>query len=88
MSSCTFTDSSDFFLGATSITIPAGAIPTSGNDCVSLSAIDDNILEGNEGLDVNITGTNQDMIIVGALATTTVTITDSNGKHLTMCKCM
>ena len=65
---------------ATSVTIPAGAIPTSGNDCVSLSAIDDTILEGNEGVDVNITGTDEDEVTVGASATTTVTITDNDGR--------
>ena len=76
-----FTDSSDLSLGATSVTIPAGVIPISGNDCVSLSAIDDTILEGNEGIDVNITGTDQDVVTVGASATTTVTITDNDGRH-------
>ena len=79
-SNSVFTDSSDFSLGATSVTIPAGVIPSSGNDCVSLSAIDDTILEGNEGLVVIITGADQGVVTVGPSATTTVTITDNDGR--------
>ena len=47
---------------------------------MSLSAIDDTILEGNEGVDVNITGTDQDVVTVGASATINITITDNDGR--------
>ena len=74
-----FTDSTDFSLGATSVTIPAGVIPTSGTDCVSVIAVDDTILEENEGFGIHITGTNEDFVTVGVSNTTTVIITDNDG---------
>ena len=82
MSSYVFTESSDFSLGATSVTIPAGVIPTSGTDCVPLSAIDDTILEGNESLVVNITGADQGVVTVGPSANTNITITDNDGRSI------
>ena len=79
MSCFVFTESSDFSLGVTSVTIPAGVIPISGNDCVSLSAIDDTILEGNEGFVIHISGTNQDFVTVGISNETTLNIIDNDG---------
>ena len=83
VSNSVFKESSDFSLGATSVTIPAGVIPISRTDCVSLSAIDDTILEGNESLVISITGTDQGVATVGESATTNVTITDNDGRYLT-----
>ena len=71
--------STDFSLGgATTITIGAGSmIPTSG--CVSVSATDDTIVEGDEDFDIVVTMTDQTAVVVGASDTTTVTIPANDG---------
>ena len=64
-------------LSGTNITIPAGPIPTA--NCVTVTIIDDDILERSEGFDVGISGTDLAQVSVGASDTTTVTINDNDG---------
>ena len=74
---CFHTVAEDFLLSGTNITIPAGPIPTA--NCVTVTIIDDDILERSEGFDVGISGTDLAQVSVGASDTTTVTINDNDG---------
>ena len=73
------TESNDFFLSMVNITIPAGTIPSAGNDCVNVTALSDTILEGSEDFSIAIAGTDLVEVTVGMLNTTTVTIIDADG---------
>ena len=76
---CFHTVAEDFMLSGTSITIPAGPIPNGRSDCVTVTTVDDDILERSEGFDVEISGTDLAQVSVGASDTTTVTINDNDG---------
>ena len=62
-----------------SITISNGTLPLSG--CVNVTGMDDDLLEGSEGFDVSITGTDLLQVTVGMQDRTAVTISDSDGMH-------
>ena len=66
-------------MSETSITIPAGPIPNGVTDCVTVTIVDDDILERSEGFDVEINGTDLAQVSVGVLDNTTVTISDNDG---------
>ena len=74
--------SGDFSLSDTSITIPSGPILNAGLDCVTVTAIDDDILERSEGFGILISGTDLAQVSVGVSDTTTVTITDNDGESI------
>ena len=73
------TESDDFSLSMMSITIPAGDIPSAGNDCATVVALNDTILEGSEDFSIAIGGTDLAEVSVGMPNTTAVTITDADG---------
>ena len=73
-----FTESSDFSLSMSSITIAPGSLPTDGSDCINVTATDDTILEGDEYFKILITDTCLPEVTVG-IPSTYVTISDNNG---------
>ena len=73
------TDSADFFLDTMEITIPAGLIPSSGADCVNVSATNDDLVESDDEFDIVITSTSNSNVLPGAASVYTVTITDDDG---------
>lgn len=72
------TESNDFHLSGTNITIPAGALPSSGRDCVTVKTTNDVILEGKERFDIVISGTDVHQVAIGTLDTTSITICDNS----------
>ena len=62
-----------------SITIPAGPLPTSGSDCVNVTATEDDILNGDEDFVITITGTDLPEVTVGFPPTHILTIIDNEG---------
>ena len=79
------TESDDFSLSMMNIIIPAGDIPSTGNDCVNVSALDDTILEGSEDFNIMISGTDLAEVTVYMPNTTTVTIIDADGRSHFAC---
>ena len=73
------TESSDFSLSMSNITIAPGSLPTDGSQCINVTATDDTILEGDEDFEILITDTDIPKVTVGIASTTTVTISDNNG---------
>ena len=74
---------------ATTISFALGSM-TPSTGCVTVSATDDTIVEGDEDFDIVITMTDQAAVVVGASDTTTVTIpaSDSMSDVLSWeCKC-
>ena len=65
----------------TEIVIPAGPIPSDGSDCVNVTAINDDLLEGNHNFDIRITSTDLSNVLVGTPDTITITITDESGMN-------
>ena len=78
------TDDMDFFLNTTEITIPAGPIPSTGDDCVLVLIVDDDLVEGDHDFDIIITATNHDHVRIGPGSSTTVTIVDNDGMYNTL----
>ena len=63
----------------TTITIRPGPIPNTGLDCVTVTIIDDDILERSEGFDIVVSGTDLAQVSVGTPNTTIVFIEDNDG---------
>ena len=63
----------------TEIVIPAGPIPSDGTNCVTVTAINDDLFEGNHDFDIRITSTDLSNVLVGTPDTITITITDESG---------
>ena len=62
--------------------VHSGAGDFSGSHCVTVSGMEDTLLEGDEAFDAMITGTDQSAVVsVGASDTATVTITDNDGAY-------
>ena len=55
-------------------------LPTSGADCLTVTATDDDILEGSEMFTLTIDETDNDDFNVGMNSTAAITITDNEGK--------
>ena len=66
-------------MSGTTITIPAGPIPNTGPDCVTITPVDDDILERSEGFDLVVSGTDLAQVTVGVSDTTTVNIEEDDG---------
>ena len=63
------------------VVLPAG--DTSPTDCVTVSAIDDDLVEGNHTFDIVITSTDHPNITIDASRNTaTITITDDDGMYI------
>ena len=75
-------------LGMTEITIPSGSsIPTSpGTNCVTVSALQDELVEGDHDFEIEITSTDLDAVVPGTQSINTVTITDEDGMFVTFCR--
>ena len=62
--------------------IPAGAIPSVSTDCVTITAIDDELVEGDHEFNFNITSTNNTQVSYPE-PINTVTIGDNDGTFYT-----
>ena len=71
-------------MSGTSITIPAGPIPNGGPDCVTVTTVDDDILERSEGFDLVVSGTDLAQVTIGVSDTTTVNIEEDDGMLTTV----
>ena len=75
-----FPGPADFTVSPMTIIISQGtSVPTFGFDCASLTAAEDDALEGMETFDIVINGTDVPEVTVGTLNTLTVSIIDTNG---------
>ena len=72
-------ENGDFSLNETRLTIPVGDIPSPGNVCVNVTALDDTILEGSEEFSISIAGTDIAEVTVGVPSSSMVTIIDADG---------
>ena len=64
------------------IIIAPGNLPIMGN-CLMVTAIDDNLVEGDHEFDINITSTSNDQQIdIVDPSVNTVTITDNDGMYI------
>ena len=71
----------DFSISALNITIPIDTLPTLGFDCITVTTMDDNLLEGSETFTVVISGTDDANFIPGTFGTATINIDDNEGTH-------
>ena len=71
-------------MSGTTITIPAGPIPNTGPDCVTITPVDDDILERSEGFDLVVSGTDLAQVTIGVSDTTTVNIEEDDGMLTTV----
>lgn len=62
--------------------IPAGVIPSVSTDCVTITAIDDELVEGDHEFNFNITSTNNTQVSYPE-PINTVTIGDNDGTFYT-----
>ena len=84
ISFCSLTESNDFQVSGTNITIPPGIIPSSGRDCVTVKTTNDVILEEKERFDIVISGTDVHQVTIGTPDTTSIIIHD-NSSSTFMC---
>ena len=69
-------------LDTTEIIITPGNLPMIGN-CLMVTAIDDNLVEGDHEFDINFTSTSNDQQIdIVDPSVNTVTITDNDGMYI------
>ena len=69
-------------LNTMEIIIPPGNLPIISGNCLMVTAIDDNLVEGDHEFDINITSTcNDQQIDIVDPSVNTVTITDNDGMY-------
>ena len=64
------------------IIIPAGSVPSTGTDCVDVTAVEDDLVEGDHEFDIIIISASNDELTAvssGSPDINTVTITDDDG---------
>ena len=76
------TDSNDFLLSSLDFLIPKGIIPRMNAACVTITALEDPLVEGDHEFHVEITSTNNSQVSYPE-PTISITIVDNDGTYTT-----